>query len=103
MWRASKYRRHLQSLVKSVSKCWRGDGPAREERRSSPQAAGGEPLAGMRAGGYQARPPLATAEFPAGAGAGEPGPSTAPGAGLEIALAVSGGSPLKSAPFRRRT
>lgn len=38
------------------------------------------PLGGMRAVGYQTSPPLATAEFPAGASAWVPGRHAAPGA-----------------------
>lgn len=57
------------------------------------------PLAGMRAAGDQARPPLATAEFPAGAGAWAPGPRAAPGAGLEIALGCGRRVPQESAHF----
>lgn len=70
--------------------------------RAGGQAGGVGPSAGMRAAGYQVRPPLTTAEFPAGAGAWAPGPRAAPGAGLEIALGCGRRSPPERAPLRHR-
>ena len=71
------------------------------QRRKTKFASSVGPVAGMRAAGYRARPPLATTEFPAGAGAWAPGPRAAPGAGLEIALGCGRRVPPESAPFRR--